>query len=397
MAHQDGRHDGFGEQSNDDEPEDNQSGTSSHEQSWTVINSNDFSTTNDLSRIPTCCIGSNEDYPSGDCLQSNSTPECSTFGPQAMPSEVNGDLADTQLKEVIDFQVQEQVDTFEPGHAVVVPSDLGSSFGTASTCPDYDCDECSLIASKLPSQESIEFWKSIPRKGLDDSGCHIKFFEKFITSMKEFSKAEELLKDSKVLNLLKTLLKVSLADETAVVEYKNFARLVKYLGPVRKKECVLLEQIHNIKESSVVKDKKRKEKLCWFAGEMTRDDAENILKTQLCGTYLVRMSQTTVGAFVISVKHEDNVEHVEMLSDFINAVNTDPYDARLILNGRTYASVAKAVNSLKTQPLIIAEEADEEEDDVEEGARGSVDVFCKYCCPNLPLNGVISGYRKTKR
>ncbi|XP_033741586.1 uncharacterized protein LOC117328237 [Pecten maximus] len=404
MAHCDGRSDQEeysmlqqqnGNRTEQGERRDNPSETHQSDNSWTVLNSDDTSA--EYQR--TCYICSNEDYPSAgcSCLLTNITPGYSSQGHEALSLPGVSGSSDTHLKELAECSVQENDNSLDQGRVVLAPSNLASSFGSASlsTNPDYDCENCSLIDSALPSQDSIDFWRSVPRKGLDENGCHIKFLEKFIKALKDFSNAHDLLADSKVLNLFKTLLKVDMADETAVVEYKNFARLVKYLGPVKRNEGVLLQQIHSIKAASIVRDKSRREKMSWFAGEMSRKDAESILKNERCGTYLVRMSQTTVGAFVVSVQYEGTVEHVEISGDYREAVANHPYDARLSLNGNMYTSLVEAVTSLKTQPLTITEEADEGEEGEE--AEKSFEVFCKFCCPSLPLNGVISGYKKARR
>ncbi|OWF41361.1 GRB2-related adapter protein 2 [Mizuhopecten yessoensis] len=377
--------------------------TSVGDKSWIVLQAEDITAEKDQSNSYQCFIGSNEDYSLGECLLTqNSTQGLPSSELNAMPypfidSEV------TDVKEVIGTASGQH-------HNVLAPSDLSSSRGSVSVCstqPDYYCDVCELIDLALPSQDSIDFWRKVPRKGLDETGCHIKFLEKFIVTLKEFSKAEKLLADTKVINLLKRLLKVDLADETAVVEYKNFARLVKYLGPVRPNDCVMVQQIRCIKEASIAKDRRSKEKISWFAGEMSRKEAEGLLNEKSPGTYLVRMSQTVVGAFVISVKHGDSVVHVEVSGDYRNAITTATYNARLSLNGNTYTSLVEAVNSLRTNPLKIIEDAEEEDRDSvgeddghggernEIGERSSDDIFCRFCCPDLPLNGVISGYKKT--
>ncbi|XP_060063287.1 uncharacterized protein LOC132543781 [Ylistrum balloti] len=365
--------------------------------SWTVIQSEDTSGGSDPS---VCFIGNIEDYQPTERFQTNnSIPAFSSAGFAALSLFPNSVSSETSVKEYLEQNQSEQVTDTDLTHDVLAPSDLNSSVGSrCSAIPDYHCETCAVIESKLHSQESIDFWKCVPRKGLDESSCHEKFLEKFIEKLKEFSCAKKLLKDSKVENLLKTLLKVNLADDTAVVKYENFARLVKFLGPVGPSECVMLQQISHIKEASIVKDTSRKEKLSWFAGDMTREDATAMLINERCGTYLVRMSQTSV-VFVVSVKHEDGVEHVEISGDYINALSSRPYDASLSLNRRTYTSLVDAVNSLKTNPLTIIEddESDEESDVMCQRAEKSFDIFCRYCCPNLPLNGILSGYKRTRR
>ncbi|OWF47500.1 uncharacterized protein LOC110454325 isoform X1 [Mizuhopecten yessoensis] len=245
------------------------------------------------------------------------------------------------------------------------------------------CAECSLIKDLIRhSPESTIFWHTI-KLGPSEGGCHQKYMAHFLTALDDYAR-DPCLKDEKTTALLKRLLRVDHIDVTARVEYSNFARLVQYFGPIRRNNCIMVKQIHNIvQKSSVFTNKIRKETVSWFAGDMTRDTADSLILDHSSGTYLVRMSQTFPGCFVVSVTSGGSLFHIAIEADVATALRSDPYNANLRLHGLVYPSLVEAAQSLKTRIL-------ETEDGLE--------IMCRKCCPNLAINAIISGYRKsTKR
>ncbi|XP_060063240.1 uncharacterized protein LOC132543735 [Ylistrum balloti] len=262
-------------------------------------------------------------------------------------------------------------------------SSLVSPYNGLNAMNCNECAECSLIRDSIrDSPDSIIFWSSI-RTGPKEFGCHRKYIAHVLAALTDFA-YDPCLEDGKTISLLKQLLHVDHTDAAAKVEYSRFARLIKYFGPVRRKDCTMLKQIHTIvQKSSVFTNKTRQDTVSWFAGDMTRDQAESLLLNQACGTYLVRMSQNYAGYFAVSVMSGGKVYHFAIEADVTTALRSVPYHANLRLHGLLYPSLLEAVQSLRSRTLIA-------DDDLE--------IMCRKCCPNLTINAMISGYRKsTKR
>ncbi|XP_033741589.1 uncharacterized protein LOC117328238 isoform X2 [Pecten maximus] len=172
-----------------------------------------------------------------------------------------------------------------------------------------ECAECSLIRDSITqSPESTIFWNTI-RKGPSEGGCHRKYIAHFMAALMDYAD-DPCLGEDKTIALLKQLLRVDKSDVTARVDYSHFARLVKYFGPIRRNDCVMIKQIHGIvQKSSIFTNKTRRETVSWFAGDMTREIAESLLHGQTNGTYLVRMSQTEPGCFAVSVMSRGIIQH----------------------------------------------------------------------------------------
>ncbi|KAJ9587710.1 hypothetical protein L9F63_018861, partial [Diploptera punctata] len=58
----------------------------------------------------------------------------------------------------------------------------------------------------------------------------------------------------------------------------------------------------------------KEDNICWFHGKVSREAAENILRTEGYedGSFLVRESNTAVGDYVLSVLHQDEVVHYQI-------------------------------------------------------------------------------------
>lgn len=54
--------------------------------------------------------------------------------------------------------------------------------------------------------------------------------------------------------------------------------------------------------------------ISWFHGKLTRDDAEKLLKELNCeGGFLVRESNTSPGEYVLTLLHEGEIVHYQIL------------------------------------------------------------------------------------
>lgn len=256
------------------------------------------------------------------------------------------------------------------------------SNGLKAICRE-ECQECSVIrGSIIRSPESADFWKSI-KTGPSEDGCHRKFMSHFLEALDDYA-SDPWINDKKTIALMKQLLRVDPSDMTARVAYSQFARLVLYFGPIRKNDCIMIKQIHSIvQKSPVFTNKNRTETVSWFAGDMDRESAESLLKTQPSGTYLVRMSQTTPGCFAVSVTSGDMIHHFAIEADIETALGSCPYNANLRLHTLLYPTLLEAVLSLRSRALVT-----------EDG----LEIMCRKCCPNLPIHSIVSGYLKsTKR
>lgn len=68
----------------------------------------------------------------------------------------------------------------------------------------------------------------------------------------------------------------------------------------------------------------------------------------------------------------------------LKAFNQDPFSSCLIFRETEYSSLVDLVEELKYEPITVTDDA------------GDVEVWCNTTCPGLPLNAVITGYKRTK-
>ncbi|XP_062615945.1 uncharacterized protein LOC134277629 [Saccostrea cucullata] len=125
----------------------------------------------------------------------------------------------------------------------------------------------------------------------------------------------------------------------------------------------------------------KNQKVSWFAGEMSRDKANEILQSQSDNTYLVRMSESKAesGSFVVSVKNEKGCHHFEIEGDPLKSANSPTLDCHLRFMGSSYKTLPVAIGDLKYNSLY-----DEENDE---------EIMCTRICPNLPFNKFITSYK----
>ncbi|XP_061177362.1 uncharacterized protein LOC133186101 [Saccostrea echinata] len=268
---------------------------------------------------------------------------------------------------------------------------LSSSLTTEEMRRLYDkelyisgCDKCRLLRGTCPSKESIDFWDDVDMSGGDDKiKCHSKFWSYFIAKLKEKFPEESGLNSKQTVNLLKTLLNVQNTDDGEIT-LSNFVKIVRFFGPFKKddKNCVIIHHMSDIVKRSLVKSARDKKKISWFAGDMTREDAEKILEKQKNNTYLVRMSQSGSedGNFVVSVKDENGVHHFEIEGNPEASSKSASLNCNLKFLGKTYETLPGVIEDLKYHGL--KDEGDEEE------------VQCTFICPDLPFNTVITPYKR---
>ncbi|XP_061177361.1 uncharacterized protein LOC133186099 [Saccostrea echinata] len=260
---------------------------------------------------------------------------------------------------------------------------------TVSAMPP--CDICDVCEKSYPHHESIEFWRSIDECSDLRTRCHKKFYKRLIQRFREVFPEEAALRNSRTMNLLKNLLHIEGTDDTVEVYFDKFVRVLKFFGPVKLsgQRCILLEQLQLLIDKSLRYNKQRKEKISWFAGDMTRQQAESKLNSEPGGTYLIRMSQNNSehGDFVLSVKQGDAIHHIEIKGQPLKAFDQQPFSSCLIFKEKEYSSLIDLVEDLKYDSITITGEEDETE---------VTELWCTTICPGLPLNSAITGYKRTK-
>lgn len=253
-----------------------------------------------------------------------------------------------------------------------------------------DCDSCDLLMESINCEFTKTFWKSIPNVGPDRSqSCHCKFFEKLVQKLKDDFPHEKGLNSKSTLNLLKILLHVDFKDRAAPVLFSNILRLVKLFGPIRKENnnCVLLNQLHQLLRGSLNRMS------TWFVGEMSRQEADGLLLKDNCKdkTFLIRISGTDGedGDFTLSVRHENHCHHVKIQGNPEKAISEEPYNAQLKFDGEVFKSLPDIIEHINMHNGNI-----QLDDDTEDNSCSSISCLRVY--QDSPLNGVMSGYEKTK-
>lgn len=272
---------------------------------------------------------------------------------------------------------------------------LGSSLTTEEMRRLYDtevyiawCDTCKLLREACPSKETVGFWDEVDMIGGDErKKCHSKFWIPFLSKLKSTFSDEDGFGSKQVVHLLKTLLGVE-GDDDGEISLSKLVNVVRYFGPIKKDEenkCILVRHLVDIVKRSLVPVLigKKKVKQSWFAGAMTRDEADEALKDEKDNTYLVRMSVSgsDSGNFVVSVKDSHGIHHFEIEGDPAESSKSRSLNCHLAFIGNTYDSLPSVIEDLKYNAI-----RDEEEDR---------DVHCTYICPNLPFNSVIAPYKNT--
>lgn len=172
-----------------------------------------------------------------------------------------------------------------------------------------------------------------------------------------------------------------------VVELSKFLKIVRFFGPVKNDaesgRCCLVKHLHEITKKSVRKNPTTKERLSWFGGEMSRTEAESLLRNQRNSTFLVRMSQSGSdnGDFVVSVVDGEECLHFEIEGNHMESAKSPDMNCHLRFLGRTYRTLPEVIEDLQTTPL-------HDED-------SGLDIWCRRICPDLPFNNVITPYKRT--
>ncbi|XP_062566648.1 uncharacterized protein LOC134228963 [Saccostrea cucullata] len=252
------------------------------------------------------------------------------------------------------------------------------------------CDVCDVCEKSYPHHESIEFWRSVEECSDIRTRCHKKFYKRLIQRFREVFPEETTLRNKRTMNLLKNLLHIEGTDDTVEVHFDKFVRVLKFFGPVKLsgQRCILLEQLQLLIDKSL-KNNQRKEKISWFAGDMSRQQAESKLDPEPNGTFLIRMSQNNSehGDFVLSVKQGDTVHHIEIKGQPLKAFAQQPFSSCLLFREKEYSSLIDLVEELKYDSITVTGEEDGSEE---------TEVWCSAICPGLPLNSAITGYKRTK-
>lgn len=259
---------------------------------------------------------------------------------------------------------------------------------TTSDLLSWECSTCKMFRDTAASKETMEFWSEVETPSQNNTkGCHSKFWIRFYAKLKEKFPKEEGLNSKQTKYLLKTLLGVC-DDVEGIVELSRFLKIVRFFGPVKNDgesgRCCLVKHLHEIMQKSVQKDATTKDRVSWFGGEMSRTEAESLLRNQRNCTYLVRMSQSGSdnGDFVVSVVDEEECVHFEIEGNPTESAKSPDLNCHLRFLGRTYRSLPEVIRDLQTTPL-------HDEDSGE-------DIWCRRICPDLPFNNVMTPYKRTK-
>ncbi|XP_071114358.1 uncharacterized protein [Haliotis cracherodii] len=130
--------------------------------------------------------------------------------------------------------------------------------------------------------------------------------------------------------------------------------------------------------------KRSTKKLCWFAGEMSRDEAERKLDGKVPGTFMIRMSATyrEEGSFVLSlVMADETIEHFFIEGHPSQAVQSNPFSLCLTFQGHTFSGLPDLVNEYLVRTDIS-------DGDTDNGTR------CQRVCSDLPYSKILSSYKK---
>ncbi|XP_052709937.1 uncharacterized protein LOC128184481 [Crassostrea angulata] len=263
-----------------------------------------------------------------------------------------------------------------------------SSSSTTSDLFSWECSTCKMFRDTAASKETMEFWSEVETPSQNSTkSCHSKFWIRFYEKLKEKFPKEDGLNSKQTKFLLKTLLEVC-DDVEGIVELSRFLKIVRFFGPVKNDgdsgRCCLVKHLHEIMQKSVQKDATTKERLSWFAGEMSRTEADSLLRNQRNCTFLVRMSQSGSdnGDFVVSVVDGEECIHFEIEGNPMESAKSPDLNCHLRFLGRTYRTLPEVIGDLRTTPL-------HDEDSGE-------DIWCRRICPNLPFNNVMTPYKRTK-
>eukprot|EP01102_Stenamoeba_stenopodia_P018241 TRINITY_DN6667_c0_g2_i1.p1 TRINITY_DN6667_c0_g2~~TRINITY_DN6667_c0_g2_i1.p1 ORF type:complete len:585 (+),score=105.90 TRINITY_DN6667_c0_g2_i1:226-1980(+) len=111
-----------------------------------------------------------------------------------------------------------------------------------------------------------------------------------------------------------------IVDNQDNVNIEKFGRVLDCFGPL---DCDLLDYIRKVTRQS------------WFHGEISTKAAEDLLRYQAEGAYLVRLSTTSQGCFTISAMRNRIIQHQRVLYD--------PNERKVKIGTRSYNDLAQLV------------------------------------------------------
>ncbi|CAM9950038.1 unnamed protein product [Lampetra fluviatilis] len=243
-------------------------------------------------------------------------------------------------------------------------------------------EECDLY-----SEHNVRFWMNSGTAPHDS-----RTFGNILKHLEELFPGTS--RKTSIMKFLAHVVRIEYHTES-IVRLSGFCDVVRWFGPFReivynqKKTCVCLCNLELLMTESQVLVSKQK--MSWFAGHMSSAAAEEKLRGQPSGTYLVRFSESErkTGSFALSINVADGggTEHVtiqgdpKMVNSEVAAKRDDPnlwlqYCADS--DGRTYPSLPVLMNKRLME--------DSFHDDHE-------DTACETACPDLPLNAIFRPYR----
>lgn len=123
----------------------------------------------------------------------------------------------------------------------------------------------------------------------------------------------------------------SFRDPPFTVAIEDFGRFLSFFGPIRPEA-----------EASVVDNLVECLSKEWFFGDISKDDAETILKRNTRGFFLIRLSTTVAGSFTISkVSRKEKINHQR-----IDYNPTEGYTIRIVKGGEAQVVVRDTLPKL---------------------------------------------------
>uniref|UniRef100_H2ZGU1 SH2 domain-containing protein n=1 Tax=Ciona savignyi TaxID=51511 RepID=H2ZGU1_CIOSA len=188
---------------------------------------------------------------------------------------------------------------------------------------------------------------------------------------------------SKEVKVIRELLAAQTADNDAtLISKQQFMMLTAWFGSTetRKGSCHLVQQIKNMIKNSLLPIESANHS--WFAGPLTLDRSDEVLRNKEEGTFLIRFSEgyNKEGGFVLAIKGNNSVTQYRICGDPTTASDGDIYDAKL----KFYADDGTFANEI-TYPDIV------------QFVNGRIlnhdfnGVKAQYVCPNLNFNALFSG------
>lgn len=215
------------------------------------------------------------------------------------------------------------------------------------------------------TEESKKFWQSIPPK--PDSTR--KEWKQFETTLKKSFPQRNI--QSQLLRFMCYVLKIDNYDErhNKYINDQDFANMVAWFGPLTAGANGCLNKIDKLIKDSVTY-KNNTGAHSFFAGYMTKDEADRAVTAQEKGTFLIRFSATYAneGSFIVVLKTDSGAEH--------HKIEGNPSNGTLTFDGKTYNDLTLLYKKRLCRGGVSTDKR----------------TSCTITCPDLPLNTMFKSY-----